>query len=39
MYIHYFVLIFIFKLKNYKHILQEKLGGVRPISKMQTNDR
>lgn len=39
MYIHYFVLIFIFKLKDYKHILQEKLGRVRPFSKMQTNDR
>lgn len=40
MYIYYFVLVFIFRLKDYKHILQEKLGGVRqPVSKMQSNDR
>lgn len=35
-----FCITFIFRLKDYKHILQEKLGGVRqPVSKMQTNDR
>lgn len=40
MYIHFFVFVFRFKLKDYKCILQEKLGGVRqPVSKTQTNDR